>query len=221
MKTIEEKAKAYDEVKNKLSRFIAQGVDPLITRADVQDFFPELAESDDERVKKRITLCLEECVHSDVIRDYEKDECIAWLKKQGQVKESHISQHENKMCKENDDSLTSEDEKIRKWIINEIKIKHHNLDEENVDFVDKAIAWLEKQGNMTERVIWKEIPKDKDGFFDDNSDLYDRLPIIITEEFKDFINLYYIDKENWHETLADLSRQRFVHYIEVRELKTK
>ena len=40
----------------------------------------------------------------------------------------------------------SEDEKIRKWIINEIKIKHHNLDEENVDFADKAIAWLEKQG---------------------------------------------------------------------------
>lgn len=39
-----------------------------------------------------------------------------------------------------------EDERIRKWIINEIKIKHHNLDEENVDFVDKAIAWLEKQG---------------------------------------------------------------------------
>ena len=37
----------------------------------------------------------------------------------------------------------SEDEKIRKWIINEIKIKHHNLDEDNVDFVDKAIAWLE------------------------------------------------------------------------------
>lgn len=115
----------------------------------------------------------------------------------------------------------SEDEKIRKWIINEIKIKHHNLDEENVDFVDKAIAWLEKQGNMTERVIWKEIPKDKDGFFDENSDLYDRLPIIITEEFKDFINLYYIDKENWHETIADLSRQRFVRYIEVRELITK
>ena len=39
----------------------------------------------------------------------------------------------------------SEDEKIRKWIINEIKIKHHHLDEEDVDFVDKAIAWLEKQ----------------------------------------------------------------------------
>ena len=42
----------------------------------------------------------------------------------------------------------SDDEKIRKWIINEIKIKHHNLDEANVDFVDKAIAWLEKQGEQ-------------------------------------------------------------------------
>lgn len=79
MKTTEEKAKAYDEVVNKLRHFIAKGVDPLITRADVQDFFPELAESEGEKVIKRITLCLEECVHSDVIRDYEKDECIAWL----------------------------------------------------------------------------------------------------------------------------------------------
>jgi hypothetical protein len=82
MKTTEEKAKAYDEVVNKLRHFIAKGVDPLITRADVQDFFPELAESEGEKVIKRITLCLEECVHSDVIRDYEKDECTAWLEKQ-------------------------------------------------------------------------------------------------------------------------------------------
>ena len=39
----------------------------------------------------------------------------------------------------------NENETIRKWIINEIKINHHNLNEDNVDFVDKAIAWLEKQ----------------------------------------------------------------------------
>lgn len=41
----------------------------------------------------------------------------------------------------------SEDDNIRRWIINEIKIKHHNLDEDNVDFVDKAIAWLEKKSD--------------------------------------------------------------------------
>lgn len=53
----------------------------------------------------------------------------------------------------------NEDEKIRKWIINEIKIKHHNLDEDNVDFVDKAIAWLEKQGNNINCIYDKELSK--------------------------------------------------------------
>ena len=48
--------------------------------------FPELTESEDEKVKKIITLCLEECVHSDIIRDYEKDDAIAWLEKQGEQK---------------------------------------------------------------------------------------------------------------------------------------
>ena len=52
--TQEGKAKAYDVVLNKLRHFIAKGVDPLITRADVQDFFPELAESEDEKVIKEI-----------------------------------------------------------------------------------------------------------------------------------------------------------------------
>ena len=51
-----------------------------------------------------------------------------------------------------------EDEKIRKWIINEIKIKHHSLDEDNVDFVDKAIGWLEKQGEQKE-YTFKSIPR--------------------------------------------------------------
>lgn len=54
----------------------------------------------------------------------------------------------------------SEDEKIRKWLINEIKINHHNLDEDSVDFVDKAIAWLEKQGEQTSN---KVEPRFKNG----------------------------------------------------------
>lgn len=64
----------------------------------------------------------------------------------------------------------TEDEKIRKWIINEIKIKHHNLDEENVDFADKAIAWLEKQEGCEHiRKEWLEHIKQswyKEGFTD-------------------------------------------------------
>lgn len=57
----------------------------------------------------------------------------------------------------------SEDEEIRKWLINEIKIKHHNLDEENIEFVDKALAWLEKQGEQTHAELCQsEVTKTSD-----------------------------------------------------------
>jgi hypothetical protein len=69
---------------------------------------------------------------------------------------------------------------------------------------------------MKERVTWKEIPKDKHGFFDEESDLYERLPIVLAEQYDDgTLFLHYIDTDNWHETLSDLSRQRFRYYIEV------
>ena len=69
------------------------------------------------------------------------------------------------------------------------------------------------------RAEWNTIPKDKYGFFDEDSDLYEQLPIIIVEMFEDnSTNFYYIDEENWHDTLADLSRQRFKYYIKVEEL---
>lgn len=54
------------------------------TKAVLEHILPELRESEDEKRRKIITLCLEECVHSDIIRDYEKDDAIAWLEKQGQ-----------------------------------------------------------------------------------------------------------------------------------------
>ena len=47
----------------------------------------EKAKAYDEKVKKIITLCLEECVHSDIIRDYEKDDALAWLEKQESLKD--------------------------------------------------------------------------------------------------------------------------------------
>ena len=62
----------------------------------VNEKFPELRENEDERIRKIITLCLEECVHSDIIRDYEKDECLAWFKKQAK-KSSKWSKEDEKM----------------------------------------------------------------------------------------------------------------------------
>ena len=92
--------KKYKEALEKAKKLHKDAI-TLQLEQDIKDYeyiFPELAESEDERIRKEL---LE---HS----------WIAWLEKQGQVKESFISQHENKMCKENDDSLTSEDERIRK-----------------------------------------------------------------------------------------------------------
>lgn len=80
--TIEEKAKAYDEAVNKLRRFMAQGVEPLITRADVQDFFPELKESEDERIRKAIIATIH-LYYGEPLED-EAKEMLAWLEKQGE-----------------------------------------------------------------------------------------------------------------------------------------
>ena len=84
-------------------------------------------------------------------------------------------------------------------------------------FVDGA-NWM-KQQMITK---WQEIPKDKHGFFDEESDLYERLPIVLAEQYDDgTLFLHYIDTDNWHETLSDLSRQRFRYYIEVECIDNK
>ena len=86
MKTIEDKAKAYDEVLNKLRHFIAKGVDPLITRADVQDFFPELAESEGEKVRKALLEMVHDTTGDELWVDYNvhKEEALSWLERQGE-----------------------------------------------------------------------------------------------------------------------------------------
>lgn len=54
---------------------------PFEVTSWIEEQFPQLAESEGEKMRKRIILCLEECVHNDIIRDYEKEQCLAWLEK--------------------------------------------------------------------------------------------------------------------------------------------
>ena len=111
----------------------------------LETIFPEL-KSEDEKIRKEIISALKYANHKGVY-----DKHLAWLEKQGQVKESTISLHEIETCKENDDSLTSEDERIRK------DIKQHFLYLDD-SFPDKAkwLAWLEKQG-AKDKFIEKEL----------------------------------------------------------------
>ena len=87
--TQEEKAKAYDKVINKLRHFIAIGVDPLITMADVQDFFPELKESEEEmveKIRKDIISYLNNRQITSIAESSATERWLAWLEKQGEQK---------------------------------------------------------------------------------------------------------------------------------------
>ena len=60
---------------------------------------------------------------------------------------------------------------------------------------------------------WTPIPKDKDGFFNENCDMYEKLPIIVVEMFDSIPYFHYVDKDNWMDSVADLSRQRYKYYL--------
>ena len=110
--TQEEKAKKYDEVVCKLRRFMEQGIDPLITRADVQDFFPELKESEDEKIRKKIIDYFRGSVGLGVaIGGVSVKDMVSWLEKQGELVNSlskgldnaheridELIQKNNKLC---------------------------------------------------------------------------------------------------------------------------
>lgn len=72
-----------------------------------------------------------------------------WLEGKGQIKESHISQHESKTCEENNEFLTNEDERIKGTLKGFVKgySAFINGQWRLGDFtVNRLIDWLEKQG---------------------------------------------------------------------------
>ena len=52
--TTEQKAKAYDEAIEKIKYVMDRGVEPILNKADLQSIFPELKESEDEKIRKEI-----------------------------------------------------------------------------------------------------------------------------------------------------------------------
>ena len=72
--SINEKAKAYDEAIERAKKLYSNGI--------AEEIFPELKESDDERIRKNCIHFLELQKHHHAAT-FEIEECIAWLKKQG------------------------------------------------------------------------------------------------------------------------------------------
>ena len=74
----------------------------------VNDNFPELRESEDERIMKGLIEFFEDWKETKShLWGMNVNDILAWLEKQGQVKESEIPQPIKETSKENDNSLTN------------------------------------------------------------------------------------------------------------------
>ena len=83
--SIEGKATRYDQAIKVAKSKIKNDKDHVLYEDDVIEIFPELIESEDERIRKNCIHFLElQTEHHAAI--FEIEECIAWLEKQGEQK---------------------------------------------------------------------------------------------------------------------------------------
>lgn len=88
--SIEEKAKRYDEAIRESSKIInhcAGGTnipECVSVKATIEQIFPELKESEDEKIRKELLTFFKESIHGGhILTNKEYDSWIAWLEKQG------------------------------------------------------------------------------------------------------------------------------------------
>ena len=87
--SIEEKVKRYDEALEKAKRELqACGSLDCDAARQIFRFFPELAESEEEKIKKAIGYAIGQSTHSDgtLINGVSSEEALAWLEKQAKQK---------------------------------------------------------------------------------------------------------------------------------------
>lgn len=87
--SIEEKAKAYDEALHKAKSVIEQNPLMEYLKKGIEYIFPELKESEDERMRNFISnelVCLRATDEKGTVRYNELTEAIAWFEKQGEQK---------------------------------------------------------------------------------------------------------------------------------------
>ena len=85
--SIEEKAKAYDEALKVLHKY--DGVNIMFSQSLKEEMFPELRESEDERIRKHLISFFDNLVtfgNASICEteDTKVDNILAWLEKQGE-----------------------------------------------------------------------------------------------------------------------------------------
>ena len=164
MKTIEEKAKRYDELK-----VIAQELeeDGCFDKLTLFDLFPELAESEDEKIIKDIVTYLKSDIANKGYRDKIIESWIAWLEKkcsQIPANSAKICEDEQKPIKEHNVCDFCEE---KHWCVSPCPTKLIG-EQKPVDFSDlrtwKYIVdavWTEKEGigQYLDSPITEEVAK--------------------------------------------------------------
>ena len=147
--TQEEKARAYDEALERAQKATRAGSD--VAMDIVQYIFPQLAESEDERIRKALVWHLKADVDF-VSNGVTKAECLAYLEKQkpAEVDESTKRLNDNWMKQYFDDykerkpaEWSEEDEEMIKMILGDLEWERRNTTvDKDIRLYDEKIAWL-------------------------------------------------------------------------------
>ena len=143
--TPEEKARAYDEAKARMSR---AWNDNRCTIGFMNEIFPELKESEDERIRKSIIAILNNYVDNS---NTFKPKMLAWLEKQADkdklIKElgKYKAKYTQEVLQNHLNSMTNkDDERLRKTTIAFLK----EFADKGYENAVECIDWLEKQGQQ-------------------------------------------------------------------------
>ena len=138
--TDKEKAKAYDEALERAKKLYGKGI--------TEEIFPELNESEDERIKKAIIEFFESEDDNTTYSLVRKKDIIAWLERQG---------------KEEYGLKSFKDEDVRKfmqYIEKQAKAYEFNLPNRSYDiyaFAKDLLVWLEKQSEQESSQINERV----------------------------------------------------------------
>lgn len=163
--SIKEKAERYDEAIKVAQRFYNNSA--AITKKRLEDIFPELKDSEDEKIRKEMIFYFTEEIpqcsiqeHSDKMREF-----ISWLKRQ-EVERTKLELKAGnsyfcyKSRWERADSETFKKGLIYKCnkdgVLDNFVIK--NPEQHFIEIKDERISWLEKQGEKGTKGNMREIP---------------------------------------------------------------
>ena len=148
--TIEEKAKAYDEALKKIKMLLGSG--SSCSREELEYVFPQLKESEYEKVRKEILQELKESEDSIILSPFKRERWIAWLESQGDKSETDVQEVYGEtlfkiatVLSQHEDKEGSPLEKIREIM---------------VDGSLSAMDVEEKNKKIEEKSVWNEEDKE-------------------------------------------------------------